>query len=314
MENKKVNLKIYRFNPEKNEKPYYETYVVPLYKGMTLLDALFYIKENIDSSLSFRAYCRAAICGSCSILVNGHPKLACKTQVKIMLELFETDTLKLDPLPSYKVIRDLVVDYDKAITKLVKVKPYLIPDPNVVPLGEDRETIIYPEEHKKYDPYTDCILCGACFAMCPVKDLDENYAGPLQFARLARFTEDKRDALKEERPKLAFTLDVWNCLRCERCTDVCPKSVPITQGIATLKAKTINQFENYIGVKHAKAICEDVKKHGYLNENTLILRTKGVKGVIESLPLAIKLLTKGKVMSFFPHKIENLKEIKDLIK
>ncbi len=314
MDNKQVKLKIYRFNPEENKEPYYKIYTIPFYKGMTILDALFYIKENIDSSLSFRAYCRAAICGSCAILVNGHPKLACKTQVKEMLELFETDTLKLDPLPSYRVIKDLIVDYDKAITRFLQIKPYLIPDQNVVPLGENRETIIYPEEHKKYDPYTDCILCGACFAMCPVKNLDENYAGPLQFARLARFIEDKRDALKEERAKLAFTLDVWNCLRCERCTDVCPKSVPITHGIATLRSKTVNQFENYVAVKHAKAICEDIKNQGYLNENTLILRTKGIKGVIEILPLAIKLLTKGKVMSFFSNKIEKLGEIKNLIK
>ncbi len=311
---KEFKLKIYRYNPEKDEKGTYQEYILPLFKGMTILDALFYIKENIDSTLSFRAYCRAAICGSCAILVNGHPKLACKTQVKDMLELFETDTLKLDPLPSYKVVRDLVVDYSKALDRFMKIKPYLIPDPNVVPLGKDEETIIYPEEHKKYDPYTDCILCGSCFAVCPVKNLDENYAGPFQFARLARFSEDKRDAIKDERAKLAFSLNVWNCLRCERCTDVCPKHVPITHGIAVLRSKTINEFEDYVGVKHAKAIFEDIKKQGYLNENTLIVRTKGIKGALESLPLAFKMITKGKTMPFFQKKIKNQDELKDLLK
>ena len=130
MESRKVIFRIKRFNPKKDERPYYKEYEIDVPKGMTILEALQYIKDNIDPTLAFRAFCRSAICGSCSVKINGNPKLACKTQVFGELEVYRTDTLTIEPLDNMEVIKDLIVDWDKPISKMEEMKPYLIPDPD----------------------------------------------------------------------------------------------------------------------------------------------------------------------------------------
>jgi succinate dehydrogenase / fumarate reductase iron-sulfur subunit len=305
MEKRKVRFEIYRYDPSKDTHPRYESYEVTVSKGMTVLEVLQFIKDNYAPDLSFRAYCRSAICGSCAVKINGYPKLACKTQVLREVEIYQTDTLRIEPLDNMKVIKDLIVDWDEPFEKLEKVKPYLVPNPEVVPDTLDKESRISPEQHKKYDRFTDCIMCTACYSACTAATYDENYAGPFQLARLYRFAVDPRDGIQEERARIGFLYDMWNCVRCEKCADICPKHVSPVSGVLGLRGIAVNSGDNTPGSRHVRAFYKSLLESGNLNEMLLPLRTKGIKGVLENLPLGIKLLLKGKVHSPVPKKIKD---------
>ena len=298
MEKRKVTFRIKRFNPRKDPQPYYQEYEVEVVRGMTILEALQFIKDNLDPTLSFRAFCRSAICGSCSVKINGYPKLACKTQVFRELEVYGTDTLTIEPIDNMEVIRDLIVDWDVAIKKMEKMRPYLIPDREVVPDTLDEECRVYPEELKKFDRFTDCILCTTCYSACGIVKVDDNYAGPFPLARVYRFAVDPRDALKKERAKIGYTFDMWNCVRCEKCADVCPKHVAPVNGIMKLRGLSIEVgLKNNPGARHVTAFYKSLFESGMLNEVLLPLRTKGIKGILENLPMGIKMILKGKAHS-----------------
>jgi len=298
MEKRKVTFRIKRFNPRKDPQPYYQEYEVEVVRGMTILEALQFIKDNLDPTLSFRAFCRSAICGSCSVKINGYPKLACKTQVFRELDVYGTDTLTIEPIDNMEVIRDLIVDWDVAIKKMEKMRPYLIPDHEVVPDTLDEECRVYPEELKKFDRFTDCILCTTCYSACGIVKVDDNYAGPFPLARVYRFAVDPRDALKKERAKIGYTFDMWNCVRCEKCADVCPKHVAPVNGIMKLRGLSIEVgLKNNPGARHVTAFYKSLFESGMLNEVLLPLRTKGIKGILENLPMGIKMILKGKAHS-----------------
>ncbi|ADY73100.1 succinate dehydrogenase and fumarate reductase iron-sulfur protein [Desulfurobacterium thermolithotrophum DSM 11699] len=312
METKKVTFKIRRFNPKKDEKPYYEDYTIDVPKGMTILEALQYIKDNIDPTLSFRAFCRSAICGSCSVKINGYPKLACKTQVFNELEIYNTDTLIIEPLDNMEVIRDLIVNWDSAFERMEKMNPYLIPDPEVVPETLDEESKVYPRELKKFDKFTDCILCTSCYSMCGIVRINSNYGGPFPFARVYRFAVDPRDSLKKERAKVGYAFDMWNCVRCNKCADVCPKHIAPVDGILKLRGLSIEVgLKDNPGARHVMAFYKSLLDSGMLNEVLLPLRAKGLKGVIENLSLGIKLILKGRAHSPF---MKPIKEHETLLK
>ncbi|WP_456397711.1 succinate dehydrogenase/fumarate reductase iron-sulfur subunit [Desulfurobacterium sp.] len=313
-ETKKVIFKISRFNPEFDEKPHFQEFEVEIPKGMTVLEALYFIKESIDPTLTFRGFCRSGICGSCSVKVNGHPKLACKTQIWQETERFGTNILKIEPLGNMKVIRDLVVDFSEAEEKLKKVKPYLIPDPEVVPDTNDEESIIYPEEMEKFDKFTDCILCGTCYSMCPAVMLVEDYAGPFQFGKTFRFAEDPRDGLKKERSKLAYAFELWKCIRCERCADICPKHIHPVEAITNLRAMSIEKgLTSNPGARHAIAFYKSVTSTGILNEALIPVMSKGIKGIIENIPVALSFLLKGKMPPPILKPIEDIEGFKKVV-
>jgi len=298
MESRKVTFRIKRFNPKKDERPYYKDYTIDVPKGMTILEALQYIKDNIDPTLAFRAFCRSAICGSCSVKINGYPKLACKTQVFNELDVYQTDTLTIEPIDNMEVIRDLIVDWDSAIEKMEKMRPYLIPDPEIVPDTLDEESKVYPKELKKFDKFTDCILCTTCYSACGIVKVDSNYGGPFPLARVYRFAVDPRDSLKKERAKVGYSFDMWNCVRCNKCADVCPKHIAPVDGIMKLRGLSIEVgLKDNPGARHVMAFYKSLLESGMLNEVLLPLRTKGIKGVIENLPLGIKMILKGKAHS-----------------
>ncbi|MEM3543640.1 MAG: 2Fe-2S iron-sulfur cluster-binding protein, partial [Candidatus Micrarchaeia archaeon] len=169
----------------------------------TILDALYYIRDNIDRTLSFRASCRMEVCGSCAIMVNNSPRTACSTQIKTIGK----KVITLEPLKGYKWIRDLVVDFDDFFKKHESVKPYLIRDN--VPEGQ---ILQLPEQLAKYKQFTLCIKCGACVAVCPVAISDPFYLGPAALAAAYRFNADSRDQGKNLR--LAVVSDTEGCWRC----------------------------------------------------------------------------------------------------
>ncbi len=208
-----LRLKIRRESEEGNS--YYESFQVPYQEGMTLLTALQIIKEEMDPSLSFRHFCRAGICGTCAVMVNGFPKLACKEQM-LPYALFGEEVI-VEPLKNFEVIKDLVVNNEKVIEKIKGLRLWI--------KEKTKDPRIPPEISKKVENSADCILCLSCQAYCP-QVLEDKYAGPLFFAKLYRLYEDPREEEKDLRAYQAIKEgNLYHCLSCNKCNLVCPKEV-----------------------------------------------------------------------------------------
>ncbi|MEM4704782.1 MAG: succinate dehydrogenase iron-sulfur subunit [Candidatus Bathyarchaeia archaeon] len=219
---KNVEFKIKRYDPE-TKKQYVSTYLVPIKKGTTVLDALLYIKDNLDESLTFRHSCRMGICGSCAVNINGKPMLACYTQV---LHL-EADSLTIEPVANMPVIKDLVVDIDRFFEKMAKTKTILIkPEEAFKKPDEFHQS---PEELKKFWDYTLCIKCSICYSACPAA-IDERFLGPASLTANYRFIADSRDEGCSQRLK-PMADNIWLCTQCNSCTLFCPKLVGCANAI-----------------------------------------------------------------------------------
>jgi succinate dehydrogenase / fumarate reductase iron-sulfur subunit len=225
----KFKLSVFRFDPETDQEPRYDTWEVPYREGMTVLEALLWVLENKDGSLAFRYSCREAICGSCAMYISGLYRLACKTQVK---DALEGDTVTVSPLPHMRVLKDLVTDMSKFWSNYEKVKPWLIND---TPAPE-RERLQSQEDRAKYNMEIDCILCGSCFASCPSGVNNEEYLGPHALVWANRFFQDSRDTAKKERLELVATeYGVFRCHTVFNCVEACPKHINQTEAIQDLK-------------------------------------------------------------------------------
>lgn len=211
-----VEFKINRFDPDQNKK-YVSSYKVPILTGMTILDALNYIKEKIDGSLTFRHSCRMGICGSCGVVVNGKSMLACHTQV---LQL-KAEILEIDPIPNLPIIKDLVVDFDPFFRKFVKINPILIKSKEE--LSKPTEFIQKPNELKKYWNEAICVKCSLCYGSCPAA-IDPDFLGPSSLTSNYRFIADSRDKGLDKRLKTASET-IWLCTSCKSCSISCPKEI-----------------------------------------------------------------------------------------
>jgi len=234
-----MKFKIYRYDGQNED---YDTYEVPHKEGQTVLDVLFYIQENLDDSLSFRYSCRGAVCGSCAMLIDKVPRLACRTQTKSVKDqksdiehyeaLDEGEELSekyilVEPLPHLDVKKDLIVDMEKFFENYEKIKPYL--KSNEEP---EKEHLMETKKVSELEDYTNCILCAACFGSCPVNGKNEYYLGPAALAKLYRFHIDSRESNEENRLELADYEDGWwACDFYTNCRKVCPKDVPPNFGI-----------------------------------------------------------------------------------
>lgn len=235
-------FKILRYDAKTPEvKPRFASYRISVVPGLTVLSVLLRIRDELDGSLAFRSSCRSAVCGSCAMVINGKIDLACRTQVAV----FDTDTIILEPLPNFEVIRDLVVDMTPFWRMYEKVKPYLIRHSPV----PDKEIPQSEEERRRIDQYVNCILCACCYGACPVLARDEEYVGPAAAAKLERFVLDSRD----ERPTAeleAFDTDkgLWGCDTVFRCIDACPKDVRPTDAIVGLRKELVkHRFRRLVG-------------------------------------------------------------------
>ncbi|NIR18050.1 succinate dehydrogenase iron-sulfur subunit [Candidatus Bathyarchaeota archaeon] len=211
-----VEFRIHRFDPQQ-EKHYLSTYEVPVRTGTTILDALRYIKDNLDGTLTFRHQCRMGQCGSCGVQVNGKPMLACYKQV---LQL-ETDTLEVEPLPNLPVIKDLAVDVDPFFQKFSEINPLLIKDREE--LQRPTEFIQPPSDLKKYWDESICTKCSLCYASCPAA-IDLRFLGPATLTNNYRFMVDTRDEGAKERIEDASET-IYLCTSCDSCTLSCPKEI-----------------------------------------------------------------------------------------
>ncbi len=210
----KLKLKVFRYNPDSGESRY-DRFEVDYEEGMTFLRALQRIKEEEDETLTFRHFCRAGICGTCTVYINGFPRLACKEQV--LPYALTGDEVVVEPLEKFGIIRDLAVDNEKVVERMKRLHIWVRDG-----VGDVRIT---PEVSRRIEKAADCILCSACQSYCP-QVLEEEYAGPLFFAKIYRLLEDPRDPDKEFRLREALEEGhLYHCLSCDKCNSVCPKDV-----------------------------------------------------------------------------------------
>ena len=226
-----IILKIQRYNPGTDKKPYFQEYTVDIEPNERLLDALTKVKRFQDGSLGFRKSCAHGVCGSDAMRINGKDGLACKTLVKEVAEK-DGDTVTVEPLRHLPVLRDLIVNQDDFFAKFRSVKPFLVNDEKV----ERQERLQSQEERMAFDDTTNCILCAACYSACPVLDKKPKFIGPAACAQAYRFIADSRDRAQEERLLHLHTSEgVWACDNHFRCTQCCPRSILITKRINQTK-------------------------------------------------------------------------------
>ncbi len=225
-----VTLKIFRYNPEKDARPHYETYVLEADPTDRVLDLLEKIKGYQDGTLSFRRSCAHGVCGSDAMRINGVNRLACKVLVKDL----GTDHITVEPIIGLPVVKDLIVDMEPFFENYRAVKPYFIN--NDPPPADGRERLQSPEERERFDDTTKCILCGACTTSCPTFWADGKYFGPAAIVNAHRFIFDSRDQGAAERLEiLASEAGVFRCRTAFSCTEACPREIQITKAIAEVK-------------------------------------------------------------------------------
>ena len=228
-----VTFKVFRYDPDNGKGPYFQEFQVEATKGMTVLEGIYWIMENLDPSLAFRSACRAAICGSDAMHINGKYRLACKTQIEQL-----SAPVVLRPLAHLPVLKDLVVDMQPFFDNYKAIKPYLIP----LKEAPEKEYLQSPEDRKKIDQHIDCILCGSCYGSCPVAYGDPKYYGPHALLKVLRFIEDSRDGADDERlAMVASEFGVFRCHTIFNCKEVCPKDLNPTGAISVLKNKVLKK-------------------------------------------------------------------------
>jgi succinate dehydrogenase / fumarate reductase iron-sulfur subunit len=230
-------LKVFRYDPEiaGKQEPRFDDFHVPYHKGMTVLDALMYARDNYDSSLTFRHSCRQAICGSDALFVNGSQRLGCKTQLSDLEE-----PVRIEPLPHQEVVKDLVVDMEHFYDQMEAVEPYF--QTNDLPDGELEEQRQSRENREKIKMSTRCIWCGACMSSCNIAAGDNKYLGPAAINKAYRFTMDEREGEDMQQHRMEILEQehgVWRCQTQFSCTEVCPKDIPLTEHIQELKREAV---------------------------------------------------------------------------
>ena len=224
-----IKLKIYRYDPDRDERPSMQDIAIaPAHGDRMLLDLLERIRHQIDDSLSFRRSCREGICGSDGMNINGKNGLACLTNLKEL-----TQPIVLRPLPGLPVIRDLIVDMTSFWKQYHSIKPFLIND---TPPPE-QERLQSPDERDLLNGLYECILCACCSSACPTFWWNpDKYVGPAGLLQAYRFIADSRDTAMAER--LDNLNDAYRLFRCRtimNCTDVCPKGLNPAAAISNIR-------------------------------------------------------------------------------
>jgi fumarate reductase iron-sulfur subunit len=237
-----IEIEVLRYRPEQDKEPFFQSYQVPFTDDMSVLQGLQYIKDQLDGTLSFRWSCRMAICGSCGAMINGIPKLGCKT----FLRDYHPRKLRVEPLAHFPIERDLVVGVEDFIGKLERIKPYLVPkEPRTLAQGEYLQT---PAQLERFLPFSSCINCMLCYAACPQYGLDPHFIGPGVLALLHRYNADSRDGARSERMELVHAEEgVWSCTAVGYCSEVCPKGVDPANAVNQNKtASAMDYFLRFV--------------------------------------------------------------------
>ena len=288
-----ATLIINRFD---GKKGYEQTYTLAAadVAGKTLLNTLLFIKQTQDPTLNFTASCRCAICGACGVRVNGHAVLACDTKMDDLFKTYGTDSLHIAPLANFRVISDLVVDWEPAVDNLRKIHPGMAAKDQFSAKEGCRQT---QAEFDRIKKQWDCTICGCCASECNKLTADRSdYMEPFVFTHAWRVANDSgsKDPLLHGKPAVAGGL--WNCVHCQECANRCPKGISSADDIAGLRAMVMAKgMTDGVGPAHAQSFYTDlVEDSGRLNEVRLALRTEGVSTIARA-GMAITLLRQGKM-------------------
>jgi succinate dehydrogenase / fumarate reductase iron-sulfur subunit len=324
-------LKVRRFKPEDGEGPYWESFDVDLDPTLSVLDGLLQAKDRDDGSLAVRCSCRAAICGSCGVKINGQSTLACKTMLEEAQSYAESHAvgaqvggdktesssnggkpeIVVEPMGNMPVIKDLVTDMESTHwTKIRRVTPWLLPEGD----PPEREYVVPPESMIDVTQSMACIQCGACVSSCLSMEADPDFIGPAALAKAYRFVGDPRDAETKERlhDLAQDPHGIYDCTHCFSCIDACPKGVAPMDQIMRLRraADEADIHDQNHGRNHMEAFTKIIEKKGTLDEaqllqdsyapgikGKLVPKHGAVKGLLESLPTAVRGLRTGKMRS-----------------
>ncbi|MGH2952955.1 MAG: succinate dehydrogenase/fumarate reductase iron-sulfur subunit [Solirubrobacterales bacterium] len=310
-------LKVRRFQPESGEGAYWERFEVELDPTLSVLDGLLQAKDREDGSLAVRCSCRAAICGSCGVKINGESTLACLTQIGEAHEFANrrnggSEPIVVEPMGNMPVVKDLVTDMESTHwTKIRRVTPWLLDDGD----PPERERIVEPESMVDITQTIACIQCGACVSACLSMEVDPDFIGPAALAKAYRFVGDPRDVETRERlyDLAQDPQGIYDCTHCFACVDACPKGVaPMDQ---IMRLRRLAGDENEIddrnnGRRHESAFTSIIRKKGTLDEALLqqesyapgikgkLMPTLGaIKSLVGSLPTAARGIRTGKMRS-----------------
>jgi len=294
-----MRVKVFRFDPTKDQNPYYETYEIPYEKDMRVLDALVSIREIHDCNLAFRHSCRRRRCGMCGMLVNGKAVLACH-------EAAFSDMV-VEPLPKLPVIRDLIVDTKSYEQKINELRPYL----------ERKKAETEPELIKPYDmlplrQLQTCIECYLCMSVCPVLELGwPGFAGPSALVQMARRALDPRDLL--ERTAERTDNNFVDCVSCYSCVNVCPVKINVLEdAVEPLKAqrqkKVIGRWARFNSV-----FVELVRDRALVNPTVWMLKAFSIPVLFNNIFVGVRFLMKGKI-SLKSKNVPNIEDIKKIYK
>ena len=248
----KVFIKVFRANSIQNDQlNRYDIFEVPVLRSTTVLSALMYIKEHLDSSLCIRYSCRMASCGSCGMKIDGIPRLACYTKVSEL----KGDTITCDPLSNFPHIRDLVTDFTQFFGHHKDMQPYFpneygtkTTSDNGMPsaAADDSinlsEFIQTPSDIDKFAQFSYCIKCGLCYSACPTVAMDTRFPGPQALAQAYRYFADSRDSTpRNDRLSIVDNKHgIWRCHFAGSCSKVCPKGVDPSLGIQLLRSQLLS--------------------------------------------------------------------------
>ena len=226
-----IKLRIAKYNPSVDTSQGFIEFDVPYERWTTVLEAILEVKRHLDHSIAVRYSCRQATCGSCGMMINGKPRLACFTKISEL----GTDIVTVEPMSNFPIIRDLAVKFERLFDSHHKIHPYLIRDDTE--LDQDApEFLQTPEQLEQYIQFANCIKCGLCNAACPTMTTDSLFVGPQALAQAYRYVADSRDQGKDSRLKVIDdSHGIWRCHFAGSCSQVCPKGVDPAMGIQMLR-------------------------------------------------------------------------------
>ncbi len=326
-------LRIRRYQPESGEAAYWEEFGVELEGHRSVLDGILQAKDRHDGSIGIRCSCRAAICGSCGVRINGRPGLACHMHLSEAESSARDGVITVEPMGNMPVLKDLITDMDAVHWKKIRrVTPWLIPDGD----PPEREYIVPKESMVDVTQTMACIQCGACVSDCLSMEVDPEFIGPAALAKAYRFVGDPRDGQQFERLK-DLSEDphgIYDCTHCFNCIEACPKGVaPMSQ---IMRLRRIAGADHEIvdrnnGHRHEQAFVTLIRNNGILDEAELLPRSHGGDSwfgkfhpkagaeLLDSLPVIVKMIQRRKATPakiLLAHKIpdhKNLRRIFDTI-
>ncbi len=318
----KVKLKVKRSNPETGDSSY-SKYEIETENSVTLLDALIQVREYEDGTLALRCSCRSAICGSCSMRVDGRARLACRAKVIALTRDNPEHEIVVEPMGNMPVIKDLVNDMESFWSKMRQVDPYIKPE-GPTPEAEFR---VPNEAMIDLTHVMNCIMCGACVSDCTVLEVDKNFIAPAALAKAYRATADPRDDHEHDRlEKLSEYGGIWDCTRCNMCVEVCPKGVAPMNRIMQLREMALEAgIKGNAGARHTGIFTKSIEDGGRLNEIWMVPGSVGMFNVprmMKEMPGALKMLRAGKlpigqvIPPGFPgsHKMHGMDRVRNVVR